>query len=93
VNRLIVERAPGSAVEIVVLAASQRLQKSGEPEGAKTEAGRDEPGECRHDMSLRRLCPSQTAFAVTVTDDADMAMAATSGVTTPIMASGKNRTL
>jgi len=86
--RLIIERAPSGTFEILVLAAAEGPEESGEADAAEAKGDWDKPSERCHDMSLRFLCPSQTAFAVTVIEETDMATAAMSGVTTPIIARG-----
>lgn len=79
--RLIHQRPPRRALEIVVLAASERPQKRGEPEPAEKKRDRYEPGERGHLRSSRRMVLSRTALAVTETDETDIATAAMSGVT------------
>jgi len=75
------------------LSAAERPQEGGEPEQAKQKRAGNEPGERCHDASSRRMLLSLMALPVTAIEDADMATAASSGVTRPAMASGTNTRL
>jgi len=81
------DRAPGGAVEIVELAASERPQEGRKAEAAEREGERNEI-----DKDVHRAAPPRSralsAFSVTRTDEPDMASAAISGVTKPATASG-----
>ena len=92
---LIVERAPAGSLEILELAAPQRPEKGREPETAETKGHRNEPCERDHGFTSfhKLLRPSRNAFAVTASDEVDMAIAAMSGVAYPAMASGTNTML
>src|SRR5262245_46489904 len=74
--------APGGAVEVVVLAALERPQKSDEAEEPERERHGYEKDQDFHGRLAR------SAFAVTSKDEPDMAIAATSGVARPAIAIG-----
>src|SRR5690606_3370763 len=91
----IVQHAPGRAVDIVVLAVSDRPEKSDQPHPAEKQRDGNEveqrihaasaSGVCGASAVLRRLkaggAPrSRSEFATTTIEDVDMAMAAISGV-------------
>src|SRR5262245_49396202 len=82
-RRLVIhDGAPGGAVEVIVLAALERPQKAGEAKQAEGERhGHEEDQDFHGHLAL-------SAFAVTNTEDPDMAIAATSGVASPTMAIG-----
>ena len=83
----VLDRAPGRTVEIVVLTALQRPQKSGEPEQAEAERKRHEINEYVHQRAPFRA-RARKALTVTRSEDPDMEIAATSGVARPAMATG-----
>jgi hypothetical protein len=87
-RRLVVfeQDAMGDAVEIVELSRSQGPEEGGEAEQAEKQRRRDQVQDDVHDYTRDRL--RRSAFKVTTSDDDDMAMAATSGVTRPSTASG-----
>ena len=90
----IIERSPGSTVEVFELARVERPNECAETERAQCQCRWNEPRESCHLCSMSNLRPrSRTAFVVTAIDDADMAMAAMSGVTIPAIAIGMKTTL
>ena len=68
-------------------------RKAASPTRPRKQRAGNEPGERGHRASSRRMVLSRTALAVTAIEEADMAMAASSGVTSPAMASGTNTRL
>lgn len=89
----VIEGPPAGTFEILVLTIFEGPQERREAEAAKSQRCRDEPGECGHDRGSRFSCASLSALAVTAIEDADIAIAAMSGVTSPAMAIGTNSTL
>lgn len=86
-RRLVVEQdAVSGAVEILELARPQRPQEGAEPYRSEQERGWNKEQKTVHDMVLAR--PRRKALPITTMDELDMAMAATSGVTSPAAASG-----
>src|SRR4029077_14835264 len=91
------------ALEIIILAVFQRPHEGRKSYQAKPDRNRDKEREvdhsaaspsnsrapwCAGSRSLRPLWPRRRAFATTTTHHADIATAATSGVTSPRMPSG-----
>src|SRR5690242_11756586 len=101
---LALEQNPrGRALEIVILAVFQRPHEGRKSYQAKPDRNRNEEEEIDHSVastassgmarragsrSRRPRWPRRSAFATTMSDDADIATAATSGVTSPRMPSG-----
>lgn len=86
---VIVEQdALGRAFEVVILAAAQRPEKSGEPEKPEDKGGGHEEDEDIHRLPFALPRFSRSEFSVTVIEELDIATAATSGVTKPATASG-----
>lgn len=86
---LVDQDAHRGALRIVELPAAQRPVKRGQP--GKAEAQRDRYEE---DEAVHFAAPlNRSALATTMIEEVDMAMAAISGVTLPITASGTARTL
>src|SRR3990172_4446099 len=92
-RRVVGHCAPGGAVEILVLTALERPKKCCKAKSSEQQRNWNEPGQRRHVASSKVLLLSRTALAVTVTEDADIATAATRGVTSPAIASGTNTML
>lgn len=67
--------------EIFILACSERPEEGKEPEKSESDRNRDQDHKYRHRASL-------AALSDTVTDDADIASAASSGVARPASATG-----
>lgn len=76
------------ALEIVILPAPQRPEKTGEPEKAEDKGGGHEENEDIHLLPFALPRFSRSEFSVTVIEELDIATAATSGVTKPATASG-----
>jgi hypothetical protein len=85
---VVMQDAPRRALEILELSAAERPQERRESKQTQKQRARDEPGQSGHCPILSRIEESLTALAVTAIDDADMAIAASSGVTRPITANG-----
>jgi len=81
---IIVQDPVGSAVQIVILIRVYRPQKRPEAEQAKPQGNRDQINNNVHSAPPFK----RSAFNVTTSDEADMAMAAISGVTLPVTAIG-----
>ena len=81
--RLVLEGAIGCAVEILELAGQRpdEAENPGHPATAR-------PVSAMEAVMLSALPISRIAFGVTRIDEVDMAIAASSGVTNPAMASG-----
>ena len=88
---LVKQNTARRAVEIFVLARSQRPEKGAEPEKPEEQCDRNEIDEHGHDGRTPRW--SRKALAMTRIEELDMAIAAISGVTTPAIASGTARRL
>lgn len=87
---LVVEQnAVGRAFEVVVLAGAQRPQEHGQPAAAKDQA---RANQIEDDIHVRRP-RSRKLFAITSSDELDIASAASQGVTYPATASGTISTL
>ena len=78
--------AVAGAVEIVELAGLQRPQEGGQAEQAQHQGQRDQPDAGRPSARAARF--RRSALTMTRSDEVDMAIAATSGVTRPATASG-----
>ena len=93
--RLVVvgDRAPGCSVEIIILAALQRPEEADETGKSKRKGQRDQDDHHFHDEVSSATRRARSAFSITRIDDPDIAAAAISGVTTPLMASGTARKL
>lgn len=91
IDRLILinQDTQGCAIQIFELSAAQRPEKGAEAKKAKSECDRDEEGDARHFAAPF----SRSALATTITDEPDIASAAISGVTMPIIAKGTAITL
>lgn len=86
---LVVDQDPHrGAVQILELAAPERPQERHEAEQAEQERGRDQYEQDVHPKGRPPPRRRRSAFRVTRMDDADMAAAATIGVTRPATASG-----
>ncbi len=86
VRRVVVEQNPvRRAVEIVELTVFQRPEEGDQAEQAKPDRDGDQIQQAGHGRALR---PTRSALPTTAIDEPDMAIAATSGVTWPAMASG-----
>ena len=86
-----ISRPARSAVGIVVLAVAQCPQEGREGEQAQKKRDRYENQQAVHQRALcKRGVPalSRSALPITSSEDDDIATAATSGVTSPEMASG-----
>lgn len=77
-RRIVLERAIGSAFEILELARVERPEKGEQAKRAKEQRRWDEPGERGHDFGPPA---SRAAFSVTRIDEVDITIAAISGVT------------
>lgn len=75
-------------VEIVELAGPHAPQEGKQPEPAQAQRNGNEEQQHRHDRFPLFVRPTRNAFKTTMIDELDMAMAAMSGVTSPMMASG-----
>ncbi len=87
---LVEEDALGRPVEVLVLARAQRPEERREPEAAERERDRDEDDQRAHPPT-RSPAPRRarrSALRVTTIDEADIAIAAMSGVTRPAAARG-----
>lgn len=87
VGRLIVvveQDAVRGAVEILELAAFERPQESAQADKPEEKGDRDQNDDDVH----ARILESRKALPVTRSDELDIATAAISGVTSPIIASG-----
>lgn len=76
------------AFKIVILAAPERPEKTGETEKSENKRGRHEEDEDIHLASFLPPKFSRSELSVTVIEELDIATAATSGVTNPATASG-----
>ncbi len=83
------EDADGSALGVVELSGAQGPMKAKQAGETQAQRNRDEEGYAVHAAILR----SRSALATTMIDEVDMAIAATSGVTSPASASGTARRL
>ena len=90
---IVPEDAPAGALEVFELSAVERPKERREAKQAQKQRARNEPDQRRHHPSSRCILFSRTALAVTATEEADMAIAAKSGVTRPAMAIGTNKPL
>ena len=90
---IVPEDAPAGALEVFELSAVERPKERREAKQAEKQRARNEPDQRRHRPSSRCILFSRTALAVTATEEADMAIAAKSGVTRPAMAIGTNKPL
>ena len=86
---LINQDAQGCTIQIFKLAATKRPEKGAKAQQAEPESNRDEEGDPRHFAAPFR----RRALATTITDEPDMASAAISGVTMPMIAMGTAITL
>lgn len=87
---ILIDQDPqGCPIQIFKLSAAQRPEKGAEAKKAKSECDRDEEGDARHFAAPF----SRSALATTITDEPDIASAAISGVTMPIIAKGTAITL
>src|SRR5579871_3779437 len=77
--------AGGVARRVVVLAAPHRPPKGAEADQCDQQRQR---GEDEDDGHLRPAQVMRSAFSITASDEADMAMAATNGLTSPRIATG-----
>ena len=88
-RRLVIgDGAPGRALEIVILAALQRPEKSEQADQPEAERQRHQDHQhFHHDLpcATRR---ARSAFSMTRIEEPDIAAAAISGVTTPLIAIG-----
>ena len=88
------ECTPRRTLEILELARIERPQERGQAHATKGECNGYQPGKSGHGQrTFSFLTRSRRAFAVTPIEEADMAMAASSGVTMPAMASGTKTAL
>lgn len=87
---LIRKDAIGCSGRVIELSRTGRPDKSAEAEKSQSDRGWDQKEKIVHD---KRFIPGRIAFSVTMIDDADMAMAAISGVTNPATAIGTAMTL
>lgn len=81
--------ANGGAIRVIKLAIAHRPQEGNEACAAQDQRHRNKDQKAVHRAAL----VSRRALATTRTDDVDMAIAATSGVTIPASASGTARIL
>ena len=87
---ILVDQYPHSrAFAIVELPIPQRPEEGGEAEQAKEKGNRDQQAKTDHFAAPFK----RSALAMTISEDVDMATAATSGVTLPATASGTASTL
>src|SRR5262249_30072568 len=82
---------PGRAVEVVVLPAVERPQEGRKPEQAKRKRHRHQIDQDFHQPISRADGLARSAFAVTRSEEPDMASAATSGEAKPRIARGRAR--
>lgn len=88
-DRLVVEQnALRRAVEIVELAGSHAPQKGEKAQSPQAKRDRDEEQQDGQDIFSLRTRPARNALRTTMIDELDMATAAISGVTKPMIASG-----
>ena len=80
-------RAPGGAVEVVILIGLERPHEAREAEQAKEQGERHKIDQHFHQGVSRTVC-ARNALAITRMDEPDIASAAISGVTYPMIASG-----
>ena len=80
--RVVEQDARRSPLEIIILAAPERPQKQGETARAEGETDPDEIEQHRHQRRNRKL------FSITTNEEADIAAAASHGVTQPAIANG-----
>src|SRR4051794_22423374 len=85
--------APGRAVEILVLTVLERPEKREETGETEPERERHENDEDFHQDLRTATERARSAFTMTRIDEPDIAAAAISGVTMPLMASGTASTL
>ena len=109
---VVLQYAPGSAFEIVVLAGLQRPDEGAKPDHTHEQGNGDQIQQSGHAAFLRPVRPgwlswpdlaedrgavlprpTRSALAMTMIEEVDMAIAATSGETSPAMASGTANTL
>ncbi len=76
--------AQRSAVHVVILTIAHGPEKCGKSRQAEAERNRDKYEQPSHLAAFRK----RSAFPTTIIDDPDIARAATSGVTCPMIASG-----
>lgn len=86
---IIYQDAQGSAIKVIKLAAAQRPEKGTKAQQTQTQRDRDEESNPGHFAAAF----NRSAFATTITDEPDIANAAISGVTIPMIASGTATTL
>lgn len=85
---VVLKGTPPRTVEVLVLTAVERPEERDKPQQTEQQRAGDEPGKGGHFASSKCMVLSLTALAVTAIEEADMAMAASSGVTRPAAASG-----
>jgi len=78
------KNAQGRTIEIVELSGSQRPEECRKAEKAQEQSDRDQEKNTIHRAALLNL----SALPITMIDDPDIASAAISGVTRPMIASG-----
>ncbi len=81
---VIQQDANGRAVEVVILARTQRPEKHAKAAETKEKRDRNENSKTVHRADVRK----RRALAITIIDDPDIAKAATNGVTCPAIANG-----
>src|ERR1700731_4211082 len=82
------DRAPGGALEIVILPAPQRPEKSEQADETKPERQRHQNDHHFHHALPLATRRARSAFSITKSEEPDIAAAAINGVTTPLIAIG-----
>jgi hypothetical protein len=90
---LVVERPPPGTFQIIELAGPEGPEKCRETGAAERQGYRHEPSQSRHGIFSFSIPERRKAFSVTASEEADMAIAAISGVTMPAIAMGTNTAL
>src|SRR6266700_5322618 len=86
-------RAPGGAVEILILSALERPEERQEPSKSEPKREWHENDEDFHHDLRTATERARSAFTMTRIEEPDIAAAAIRGVTVPLMASGTASTL